>query len=704
MINELHMLSEAMREAEVSAAAWHREYIPIPNIKKDAPCFRLVLEGESVLQIEGVSAESGSVIRKFGNNQGSYPAMNLAPLYFISKEQSDEREAIQRAIRNGAADLDLSQIRQWCTVNNWDEKFSKKYRISMVERPKRLKELLRGSASFAPLLTLMEATQCFEDPQLLHRALEETCFRMLEQRQDMALALQLLFFTGKGNGNVSVILDTFDLEDEGWPTIGGRFTNGLNRALLLADEAGRQGQEATERDAFGLPFVPSEEPMPSVKLPAGFSVTLRTMFHGQPCQRRYRRIDNGSYPISTGKRAELKAAMEWVSAAERKKATWTSTGKDEALFVYPSRLHDTSGSYTGVFQQMWEEDGKAALFEAEAKRFTDHITKLKERDPEYCPDRIQVFFLRKLDKARTKVIYTRNTSPNEIIDRCADWRRASRNLPAFHFGQPPTPFPLTVTPILNRVWKLDGSIASDKFRAAQMYHGLELFFDHGEETVRHDLQMLVRSSENLAVYAGRASSASGNGMPPKTMLQLKETLALMGMLLEWTGSGKDSYMDSFPYLFGQLLKVSDSVHELYCFAVRDGQIPPQLVGGSMFAAAAEAPLRSFALLSERMMPYLNWARTHENVRLPKDKNNPESKEGPSAGYYRHIYRQLADKLEPLMTGERLTMQTRFTDAEKAQLFIGYLASFPRSEKTGNNTENTEQIDNLISEKGEDNHA
>ena len=132
-------------------------------------------------------------------------------------------------------------------------------------------------------------------------------------------------------------------------------------------------------------------------------------------------------------------------------------------------------------------------------------------------------------------------------------------------------------------------------------------------------------------------------------------------------------MNEFPYWFGQLLKASDSLHELYCVNVRDGQIPPQLVGGSMYAAAAEFPLRTLAQLGQRMMPYLNWARTNRDTRK---KNDPEGKEGPGAGYYLYIYEQIANKLNLV-----LTEQTRFTDAEKAQLFIGYLASFPKSEKS-----------------------
>lgn len=678
MINELHLLSEAMREASVSTDTWNREYIPIPNIKRDAPCVRIVLEGDGVALIESVAAENGSIIRKFGNNQGSFPAMNLAPLFAIPKDEESVREAIQRMLKNGTSDVDPAQLKGWCTVSNWDEKFSNKYRISMVERPKRLKQLLQGSAAFTPTLSLIQAVEPFENPQVLHQALTELCFQMLENRQDVSLALRVLFYTGSGNGNLSVVLDTFELEDEGYTTIGSRFTNGLNKALSLADREAKTRARASETDAFGLPFSPLEEPMPTVKLPAGFSATLRTMFHGQPCQERYDRIENASYPISPEKRIELKAALEWIAAPEREKRTWISTGKDEALFVYPSRLDDETLSYTSLYKPERDADGREARFVAEAKRFTEHIHHMQKYDPEYCPDRIQLLFLRKLDKARTKVVYTHNTTPQEIIDRSDNWKTASENLPSFHFGQPDTPFPMQIAPILNRVWKQDGSLTSDKFKPIQNYHGLEMFFDPEEGKTEHDLQVLVRGCENLAIYAGHVFCAHA-AMPLKTLLRLRESLALMGMLLYWTGSGKDSYMYEFPYLLGQLLKVSDSLHELYCVLVR-GQIPPQLVGGSMYAAAAEAPARCIAQLGQRMTPYLNWARTNKDIRLEKDNNNPNSKEGPTAGYYYWQYQIIADQLKLVFSD-----QTRFSDAEKAQLFIGYLASFPKSENNKTNT-------------------
>ena len=38
-------------------------------------------------------------------------------------------------------------------------------------------------------------------------------------------------------------------------------------------------------------------------------------------------------------------------------------------------------------------------------------------------------------------------------------------------------------------------------------------------------------------------------------------------------------MESLPYLYGQLLKAADELHALYCKVVRNGEVPPQFVGG-----------------------------------------------------------------------------------------------------------------------------
>ena len=57
------------------------------------------------------------------------------------------------------------------------------------------------------------------------------------------------------------------------------------------------------------------------------------------------------------------------------------------------------------------------------------------------------------------------------------------------------------------------------------------------------------------------------------------------------------------------------------------------------------------------------------------------KESWRAGWLYRICEQTMDKLQ-----NSWTPQTRFSDEEKAQLFIGYLAAFPKKEQSEKNSE------------------
>lgn len=156
----------------------------------------------------------------------------------------------------------------------------------------------------------------------------------------------------------------------------------------------------------------------------------------------------------------------------------------------------------------------------------------------------------------------------------------------------------------------------------------------------------------------------------------KDMLAMLGLFLNRRHIGKDQYMENLPYLYGQLLKAADELHALYCTVVRNGDIPPQLVGSSLFQSAAETPTRTMQMLSQRLMPYYSWAKSYrlKNVQKP-------GKESWRAGWLYGLCEKIMVKLQ-----ENWTAQTRFSDEEKAQLFIGYLAAFQKKEQTEQNIE------------------
>lgn len=96
MINELYELSEALDKAGVQTQSWHRKYKPIPNIRVNAPCVRILISEGTVMGLSTIKGALGMELRKFGTNQGSYPCMNLAPLYRITDNTIKEKLAALR--------------------------------------------------------------------------------------------------------------------------------------------------------------------------------------------------------------------------------------------------------------------------------------------------------------------------------------------------------------------------------------------------------------------------------------------------------------------------------------------------------------------------------------------------------------------------------------------------------------------------------
>lgn len=703
MINELYRLTEALEQANIETERTHPKYKLIPKVTKKAPCVHIVFDGGHIYKVENIEKEMAAQIRKYGSNQGTFPALNLAPLYRLGDET--EKKMVSDLIEGKSTGYDIEIIHEFCRTNNWGGKFRNKYRISMQDIPRELAGLFqKNEIKFPAFDDLIGEIQFFADPELLHAELAQAAFTMLEQKKGIALALQILFYPEKAEksveedyGTLSVVLDCRKLMNQGVSVAAASFTSMMNQKLLETDTGEKQETAGKEMDAFGQAFVPVEEPMPTVKLGAGFEVSLRTMFRGQPCQSRYGRIENATYPISKEMRFKMQSALAWMSAAEHKEITWISTDKDEALFAYPETLRENMYSMVCFCRRRSMPDDKAdgtakdkiskkSEFESAAKEFINELCKTKQPGTDPMAERIQYFVLRKLDKARTKVVYTYNTSPAQIEHCSEQWSLGCRNLPRFFFGQPATLFPLEVSNILNQIWRQDGKLSTDKFKPIPRYHGMQLLFGEELPAVRRDLFILMNNVTNLGPYLGKSKIARV-GYNSSQILFLRQTqnvLALMGLLLYQLGIRKENYMQEFPYLFGQMLKVSDDLHEMYCKVVRGNDVPNALAGSGLYVAGAEQPYKTLAVLGQRMIPYIEWAKSYRGKGILK-----KDEESWRAGWYLSLYEKIATKLYAVWGNK-----TRFNEEEKAQYFTGYLAEYPKIGKAAGRKDG-EQVSNTV---------
>lgn len=665
-----------MNGAGVKATIWSRKYLAIPNITAKQPCYRITIQDGKVLEISSVEKELGKLLRKYGSNQGTFPIMNLTPLYLVTDR------AIKNAISKITAEsLDarkLEEIRGWCQKNNWDNNnFRTLYKGHMERMPNELEKLV---PDFEPLKILTEESRRFIDPQVLHQELERKAFEMLEERRNISLALGILFLYKENENkkkedsdNISVALETPRLVDMGIPAVSDTFVTELNMALLASEDAGSVG--AGELDAFGATYSPINDPMPEVKLKGGITVKLRTMYKEHECQLRYGRIESESYPISSENRKNLQSALEWLGSEEQKGITWTNTDESEILFAYPSKLPKTPISFVNTFS-----GGGERVFTACAKGLIEGLRHGKQTGTDSKADGLQIFVLNKLDKARTKAVYSHRTDARELELLSEQWTAGGENLPEFNFEQPPVIFPTTAADVLNRFWKQNGELATQKYKPTPRYHGIRLMLEPSVSSLS-DLHLIANQTTALGGFVG-SEAAVGKLNNEKFVNCIQEMLSLAGILLYREGIRKENYMENLPYLFGQFLKVSDELHALYCKVVRGGDLPTQLAGSGMYQSAAEYPVRTLNILGTRMNPYITWAKSYRTKK---------EKESRLAGWLLSLYENIASDLHKAWQSD-----IHFGDAEKAQLFIGYLAKFPKKEN-GDLTLNENTEDNNVTE-------
>lgn len=687
MINELHSLAKTLDSKGISSDEWHREYKELRKVTAQSPCIRIWLADDgSVCDLENITAEQANVLRRYGNNQNSFPAFNISSLYRLTGVQSiAEIEKLEK----GQSKPDIKKIRSWCSENNWIKGVPGQIQRSLKDCPARLLERIGLQSQIEDNIIVKLAKLCnklcTEVDGGFRASLESCIFEKLHKGEDTALALALLFHNGSvakehcsDTGNkLSVILDVQNWRTYGYPVASEYTTFQLNALLLASGEKVEAKGNSSLTDAFGSPFVNPGKPMPSVKL-SGFEVTLRSMFKGQPCQYRYKQIDDGSYPIAAENRSSVKKALEWAAAPSRRQITWEKVDKNEIAFIYPSKLPEVPPKFASILGKGPNEGSErtAARFESAAEKFTKAFRGLP---PNQKPDMMRIFTIRKMDNARSKVIFTHNSTPEQLIQAADDWSLGCRNLPELEIGKLITPFPLDVADIVNGVWKQNGERADGKTPVKRMkyYQGMELLLGiMPQSSVYNFLRITIENSSGLINYLGNRLHSGGKcenntdfrhlDAQKKSAVQI---FSVLGLLLYKCEKRKENYMEELAYLLGQLLHVSDELHTLYCKVKRDGDIPPQLAGAALFVTAGEMPYQALAQLGIRMNPYYMWAKQYRHMDITE-----EGRESWRAKWILGLFEQLSNKIGPMMD-----KAVRFSDYEKAQLFIGYMASLPKKD-------------------------
>jgi hypothetical protein len=682
MLNELYNLSVALEKAGIKPHDWHKDLKPLPNATTKKPCYKILIGIDSTITgVVHIEEELVACLRKWEPSLGnSFPGFNIQPLYRITEEDSKKQ---LKKWRDGKAPIDLELVKKWCSDEhvNWDAKFDKKMGKCLVTIPEEFRTRCSGLPSeFAALKYLCERVAVFggDDSSKFFHALKSAIWTALEKETTSSL-LSILIHDGSlkkktedDRGSVSVFLDVPDWKE--YPVANKETIGCINKQLLdtTNDNAGQP--DSQEHDAFGGVSSGIEEKLPEVKLPIIGGVKLRAMSSELPCQYRYGTIDAKSFNIGSNSRRLAKGALEWLSANEREGLTWGRADGKELIFAYPAILPKTPPKLAACFGARKTDDAEERF----AYYAKDVVDCLKVLAPSLKDVELHVFSLRKMDKARTKVVFHRNYSAQRLADAASEWQQGCANIPVIRMkawgeekgetimAEPETPFPLQIADCLNRLWKLDGT-SKCEVKSIPKSAGIELLLDEAITLrhVPHLLTVALQNSNTLFVSIGQALHRNEviNLDGFNKHKQLMPTI--LGILLMKIGIRKESYMNNTPYLVGRMLKVADELHAVYCKEVRKNNLPPQLLGNALMAAALDSPTQALSQLALRIVPYLGWARTNSTA---------------SAGLSRYFLKEFGNIETKLRD---VNMPLRHDDAAKAQLLLGYIAGNTQTEEPTN---------------------
>ncbi|MBN1807166.1 MAG: hypothetical protein JW837_18110 [Sedimentisphaerales bacterium] len=729
MLNELFELAQSQKKASITnKESRHGKYNPCPK----RTTIKVLLDNDgNVTDFEVINDISQvKAIWKYEPANGqSFPAFNIKPLYWAGTDEL--RQKIKDIKKNLEIGQKVNSIDNVVTTSStlWDKRAGEKVEkcfqlaeqcISIINEPPKEMSSIAVLAKRAAKCTTESLFNGIRDAAIQKiRKGDETTKGWLDK---------VIFCTTEkktGAKDISVVLELSDRSAYEYPPTHDKVQRWLNSRLMEMEiEIERTNMEfLSDLDAFGETATGANaKKFPPADLPRLGRVIIRAMNSESPCQRRYKRADAASFCVGRNMRQTMKDSLEWLGKEERKNLTWRDVsgvcgftkrnGKTVpipgVLFAYPLNLIATLPPIPIIFAgEEGESDVDGSRFAVAAKRVVDGLSGILREQPDA---EIRVFVLTKADKARTKLLLSKCYTATRISKGAEEWQTGADNIPRIcinvgtgkkekaNWITPLTPFPTEVVSCLNVVWNHEG-LRAKQVPEVSVAEGLSLLLDESpymESTASHLLQRAIRNTATLLLALGHSDHRCDGSFTwnKNTKSQAKYANLLpciFGLLLDKLKYKKGDYMHTAPFLVGQMMSLADTLHKEYCRKVRakrkedvtaeknDGKessisgLPRQLIGNAAMSIAMDNPIEGLSRLGERILIYQSWANT-------------ASGDIGFAGWALGEFRRVSEELG------KLTLSEESTDADKAQMLLGYLS------RIGDQKANNDQLTSTESEE------
>ncbi|HJT19119.1 MAG TPA: type I-C CRISPR-associated protein Cas8c/Csd1 [Nitrospira sp.] len=698
MLSETFVLQQALERAGVEIPEKH------PRVKSFAPsggpCLRVRLDSNGhVTTVEAITREEWPglwTVRE--GNQNSFPVVRVAePFQDVPYDDTAWKSLgfNQEGKRNKSPEIKARLAILQTVFKTTDQRYPKRSEAFWKRLVRKADELLAHAGDSIKYKILTEFARRFHkagsNPQKLMREVAEHSLTNLQQARLDALDTVETLLVGKGppdkNGTLPdmKVQLVFDLDDEHAYSL--RLYNQQIRAHVeRVLPAEHDTDSKTSHPASICAFTGKSQPLqvssfPAVKLPVlNKELPLVSMFSEAACNSRYGLTDSLIVPVSQIAARRMQDALSYIVAEQRKGKTWRSVangkfevakrGKKELadlLIVYVDGKPNIDANIADLFGTDTRQQQK--LFEIDAQAVCEALDGIEREQPGL---KLNLFLLRKASEGQAHVVVAESPSVKEILNAAEWWQQAAANVPKITLplpreksekatqGKPSTPYPDQIVRLLSEDWVANGK-RSIKVRGIGLGEVLDLMLRKpgSEITTQRILAMAVERSAPLLLGIFGANHADDPKRWKDYSLQSRQialqVVSVLGLLLAASARWKEEYMNGSAFLLGRLLSLSDTLHREYCMHVRDGSIPPQLIGNALMPAAAERPQDTLDRLRERMMIYKAWSdrATGDEHRLAKW----------AVGQMGQVCNQLAEVTLPMETDQVF----------RAELFLGYMA-------------------------------
>ena len=723
MLNELYESATSMESKNILTKTWHQQYteVPKPKIsrlrneetpnKEDTSKTNKQTTGKPTYFVFVGTEETSLVVKrvtKFDEVQGlrkwetsngySFPYFNLPPLWWIDFDpKNKDKEFKQHLDKRSLSKDELKLFIELKTQNAkpWEAKHLDRVTDCFQIIAVKLRSILKKSPDQYQSIMVLIDRMAQMDSAIFYKKLQDAFIQsMLLAPNNANSYFEGAFYFGseEPKNTISILLELADSSQFDLPVKHEKIINWVNENLL--HELTSSSKNALEHksssifiDAYGNGVTLSDGKLPHVNISGFTRVKLRAMNHEALCQYRYGMIDEQSFPIGGESRDKCKGALEWLTAPERKEQSWATisraTERNEILLAYPVTLPPEPPQMAMMFGGSSENEAdNTARFEDCAKQVTQTLRGIMTSNPNLD---IRVFLLRKMDAARTRVSSNKRCSAEHFIRAAEQWQKGCNNHPTIkikQFGtlnkenkpewsETETPYPMQVVWVLNTLWSHKGDLIS-RVKSITTDDGISLLIEDGQALSQVIDRLLYTGVNNLTGLIIAIGHAHAQGQvhtvekhTRQALIQALFSPSILGLLLYKLNIHKEQYMKSSSYLIGRLLSLADQLHYHYCKHVREGSIPPQLMGNALMPTALEQPITALALYCNRILPYQAWAKATQDK---------------EAIGFLHELGKIALELGNICDEDAtITIAETCTDAEKAQMLLGYLACAEKSE-------------------------